>query len=176
MRSLFCSALVLVLALAAQPAAAQTPENDAVATMETALADAQAQAVRPGDEALTCDELQGEFTTLMQDPAIQSAVAGQGEWAQSQLDEMNAARGRAQAQMGVSIFMSLASAFIPGMGYVQMAQQQAMAAQQQAQAQANMARMMTMAEQMTQIMPQLMRGQRVHELAQTQQCPFLEGQ
>jgi hypothetical protein len=173
MRSLFCSALALSFALAVQPAAAQNNE-DMYARMNAAMAEAQAQAVRPGDEQLTCDQLQAEMVTTVQDPALQGVIAEQGAFAQQQMEQMNQARGRAQAQIGVSIFMSLAGSFIPGMGYAQMAQQQAMAAQQQRQAAQNMAQMNAMAEQMTTIMPQMMRGQRITQLAQAQQCAFLQ--
>jgi hypothetical protein len=112
----------------------------------------------------------------MQDPAVQSAIAANGADAQSQLDQMNAARGQARAQIATNMFMGIASSFIPGMGYAQMAQQRAQAVQYQQQAQQNMAQMSAMMERMTPIMPQLMRGQRVYELAQGHQCAFLEQQ
>jgi hypothetical protein len=175
MRRLIASILALSLALAAPLAAAQSNE-DMYARMNAAMADAQAQAQRPGDDQLTCDQLQAEMTTTMQDPAVQGVIAQQGQWAQGQVEEMNAARGRAQAQLGVSLFMGLASSFIPGLGMAQAMQQRAMAAQQQAQAQQNIANMTAQAEQMSTIMPQMMRGQRVYELAQAQQCPFTQQQ
>ncbi len=110
----------------------------------------------------------------MSDPAVQSAVAANGADAQAQMDRMNEARGQMRAQMATSMFMGLASAFIPGMGYAQMATQQMQAAQYQRQQQQNMAQMATMMERMTPIMPQMMRGQRVYELAQAQQCAFIQ--
>jgi hypothetical protein len=144
------------------------------ARMTASMADGQAQAQRPGDDQLTCDQLQTEMVATMLDPTVQSAIAANGADAQAQLDQMNAARGRAQAQMGMSIFMGFLGSFIPGFGYAQMAQQQAEFAQQQRQAQQSMAQMAQMGERMMTIMPQMMRGQRVYELAQAQQCAFLE--
>lgn len=173
MRSLFCSALALSLALAAHPAAAQNYE-DMSARLEASMATAQAQAARPGDEDLDCDQLQAEFTSMMQDPAVQGVIAQQGAHAEEQMRRYNEARGRAQAQMGVGLFMGLAGSFVPGLGYAAMAQQRMQAAQQQRDAQRNMAEMMEMSERMSSIMPQLMRGQRVHELAQARQCEFLQ--
>lgn len=171
---LLSTALSLALTLAA-PAAAQ--DYDAMsANLEQSMADAQAQASRPGDEQLTCEQLENEIATTMQDPAVQSAVAQNGAGAQAQLDQMNAARGRMRAQMGVSLFMGIASSFIPGMGYAQMAQQQAMAAQQERQMHQNMEQMATMMERMQPIMPQMMRGQRVYELGQAKQCAFTQQQ
>jgi hypothetical protein len=173
MRSLACSLLVLSIALSATPAAAQ--DNEAiVAQMEQSMAAAQAQANRPGDEELTCEQLEGEIATTMQDPAVQSAVAANGADAQAQIDQMNAARGQMRAQMGMSLFMGIVSSFVPGLGYAQMAQQQAMAAQQQRQAEQHLQQMQVMSERMSGIMPQIMRGQRVYELGQAKQCAFTQ--
>jgi hypothetical protein len=174
MRALLLSS-ALSIGLAFAPAAA-AQDYAAMENLQQAMADAQAQAARPGDEQLDCDQLQGEMVTAMQDPAVQSAVAANGADAQSQLDQMNAARGQARAQIATNMFMGIASSFIPGMGYAQMVQQRAQAVQYQQQAQQNMAQMSAMMERMTPIMPQLMRGQRVYELAQGQQCAFLEQQ
>jgi hypothetical protein len=171
----FVSMIAISAALMAMPAAAQ--DYDAMgAQMEQSMADAQAAAARPGDEALTCEQLEGEIATTMQDPAVQEAVAANGAAAQSQLDQMNAARGQMRAQMATSMFMGIASSFIPGLGYAQMAQQQMMAAQQQRQAQQNMAQMTEMMGRMQTIMPQMMRGQRIYELGQAKSCAFTQQQ
>lgn len=173
MRSFVCSALAFTLALAVQPAAAQD-YGDMGGQLEASMAAAQAQAIRPGDETLTCEQLETEMVSSMQDPAVQEVIAAQGAEAQARIDQMNALAGQARAQMGVSLFMGLASAFVPGLGYAQMIQQRAMAAQQQRQAQEHMAQMMQMSERMSSIMPQMMRGQRVYELAQAKQCEFTQ--
>jgi hypothetical protein len=174
MRALLLST-ALSLGLAFAPLAG-AQDYEAMANLEQAMADAQAQAVRAGDEQLTCDQLQEEMTTTMTDPAVQSAVAANGADAQAQMDQMNGAQGRQRANMAASMFMGIASSFIPGLGYAQMAQQQMQAAQMQRQAQQNMAQMQAMMERMIPIMPQMMRGQRVYELAQAQQCAFIEQQ
>jgi hypothetical protein len=169
---LLSSALSLGLALA--PAAGAQDYEAMGANMEASMAAAQAQAQRPGDEALTCEQLETEIATTMQDPAVQQAVAANGADAQAQLDQMNAARGQMRSQMATGLFMGIASSFIPGLGYAQMAGQQM--AQQQRQAQQNMAQMMQMAERMQGIMPQMMRGNRIYELAQAKQCAFVQQQ
>jgi hypothetical protein len=170
MRALLCIALSLALSLAAPVAAAQN--YDEMAAFDRALDDAIAQASRPGDERLSCDQLQAEIVATMQDPAVQTAVAENGAQAQQQLDLMNAAQGAMRAQIGVSLFMGLASAFIPGMGYLQ----PLMEARQERQRQETMERAAQMLERMLPIMPQMMRGQRLYELAQAQQCAFLRQQ
>lgn len=151
---LLCSALSIGMILAP---VAVAQDYAAMENLDQAMTAAQAQAAHPGDENLTCDQLQEEITTTMSDPAVQSAVAANGADAQAQMDRMNEARGQMRAQMATSMFMGLASAFIPGMGYAQMATQQMQAAQYQRQQQQNMAR-----------------GQRVYELAQAQQCAFIQ--
>jgi hypothetical protein len=169
------SMITITAALALTPAAAQDYEAMA-AQMEQAQADAQAAATRPGDEALTCEQLENEMATTMQDPAVQQVMAANGAVAQEQMDQMNALAGRARAQMATSMFMGIASSFIPGLGYAQMAQQQMQAAQYQRQANQNMAQMMETAQRMQTIMPQIMRGQRVYELGQAKQCSFTQQQ
>ena len=168
---LLCSALSIGMIIAP---VAVAQDYAAMENLDQAMTAAHAQAAHPGDENLTCDQLQEEITTTMSDPAVQSAVAANGADAQAQMDRMNEARGQMRAQMATSMFMGLASAFIPGMGYAQMATQQMQAAQYQRQQQQNMAQMATMMERMTPIMPQMMRGQRVYELAQAQQCAFIQ--
>ncbi len=76
--------------------------------------------------------------------------------------------------MAGNLFMGIASSFIPGMGYAQMAQQQIQGAQMQRQANQNMAQMMEMAARMQTIMPQMMRGQRIYELGQAKSCAFTQ--
>lgn len=170
MRALLLSS-ALSLSLVFAPAAAA---QDYAANLEQSMTAAEAQAARPGDEQLSCDQLQSEMVTTMQDPDVQTAIAANGADAQAQMERMNSARGQMQAQMGVSLFMGIAGSFIPGLGYAQMAQQQMMAAQQQRQARQNMAQMAAMGERMALVMPQMMRGQRVYELAQGQHCAFIE--
>jgi hypothetical protein len=171
---LLSSALSLGLALA--PSATAQDYGAMEASMEQSMAAAQAQSQRPGDEALTCEQLETEIATTMQDPAVQQAVAANGADAQAQIDRMNAAQGQMRRQMATGLFMGIASSFVPGLGYAQMAGQQMQAAQQQRQQQQNMAQMMQMAERMQTIMPQMMRGQRVYELGQAKQCAFTQQQ
>lgn len=171
---LLSSAVAFALAFA--PAAAAQDYDAMAAQMEQSMADAQAQAHRPGDDALTCEQLEAEVVTTMQDPQVESVIASQGAYGQEQMARLREAEGRARAQIATSMFMGIASSFIPGLGYAQMAQQQMQAAQMQRQQQANMSRMMEMAGQMQTIMPQLMRGQRLYELGQAQQCAFTQAQ
>lgn len=178
MRFFFCSALALAVALSPQYAAAQSradvSSDDMMAQMEAAQAEARAQAVHPGDEALSCEQLQAEMTATMQDPAVQAQFAALGASAEGQMEAADEARGEMMAMMGGSVVLGLASSFVPGLGYVQMAQQRAMAPAMQARSDQNMAQITEQAQGMATVMPQLMRGERVHELAQAKQCAFVQ--
>lgn len=170
MRTLLIASLALCFATAAQ--AQGMDDADALEAQMEAM---ETDAARPGDEALTCEQLEAELGTTMSDPAVQASVAANGAIAQEQLDRMQGARGQMMGNMGVNIFMGLASAFIPGMGYAQMGLQAAQTgAAQRQMAQAN-AQRATMMANLQAIMPQMMRGQRIVQLAQAQQCAFVQG-
>ena len=170
----FCSMLALSAALALQPAFAQTPE-ELQARMDAAMAAAQAQASRPGDEALTCDQLQAEIFANAQNPEYQAQMAAMGQSAQDMSDQAQRARENARGQIAGSMAMGFIGSFIPGAGYAQMLAQRAQAAEMQEQAQANQAQIAGMMANVEASMPYVMRGQRLYELARTQQCAFVQG-
>jgi hypothetical protein len=150
--------------------------------MQMAMADAQAKASRPGDNAMSCDALRVELETMMRDPAVQATAKANGAVAQEKLDELEKgkaeAKGAAAAQMATSLFSGLASAFVPGLGMMtggaQQAAARAQAAQGQAQAAKNQQDMIAMGDRMIPIMPQIMRGNRLMELAQAKKCDWMQ--
>ncbi|MGE0045586.1 MAG: hypothetical protein AB7J28_11655 [Hyphomonadaceae bacterium] len=170
MRTLLIASLALGFA-----SAAHAQSMDELEAMEAQMNAAQMDAERPGDEQLSCDQLQAELGTTMSDPAVQASVAANGAIAQEQMDRMRDARGPMIGNMGVNIFMGLASSFIPGMGYAQMGIQAAQAGAARAQMAEAEAQRATMMANLQAIMPQMMRGQRIVQLAQAQQCAFLQG-
>ena len=125
---------------------------------------------------MTCDALQAEMTANMQDPAMQANIAALGQWSQEQQQRAQDARSRAMAQAAPNIVAGIASSFIPGMGYAQMAMQQAQMAQMQRDAAQAQQSNVQMEGYMQGMMPQMMRGQRLYELAQAKQCAFLQQQ
>jgi hypothetical protein len=167
---------VLALALTAQPAAAQSMET--YERLSAAMENAQAQAPHPGDEALSCDQLEAEAIAIAQDPALQQMAVQSGAFSQERMDEMNRASAQMRRQTGLSMFLGIAggiaSAFVPGAGMATGLAQRAQAGVMQRMAQQNMAQSMAMVEQMIPVMPHMMRGQRVYELAQTKQCAFVQ--
>jgi len=169
----FVSMLALSAALALQPALAQTPE-EMQANMDASIAAARAEAVHPGDEALTCDQLSAEIAAVSQDPNYQAQMAAMGATAQGQMEQMQNARSRMQGQMVGNIGMGIISSFVPGAGYAQMLAQRAQAAQMQEQAQANQAQMAGMMGNMEASMPYIMRNEHLYELGQAKQCEFTQ--
>ena len=176
----------LLIAGVAIPLRAQTSNpiqaDQQMQKMQLAMADAQAKASRPGDNRMSCAEMQQELEGQMRQPAVRAAAAANGAIAQEKLDELDKARSEASAQvatqMASNLFMGFASAFMPGMGMItgrgQQAQMQAKAAQDQAKAQQNAQDMAKMADNMIAILPQMMRGNHMMELAQAKNCEWMK--
>jgi len=150
------------------PASAQTAATIG-RDLEAALASAQAAAVRPGDDSLGCDALERELVAAANDPALHAVVAKHGEAAKQQMEAMKTAQGRAATQAALTVFGSL----VPGGDWAVVAAAMAQAPAQRADAAANVQMRMQQAREMMPLMPQLMRGQRVVELAQTRDCAWL---
>jgi hypothetical protein len=159
--------MVFLNAMAAL-AYAQTPEAT-YDQLQARLEAAQAAAVRPGDESLDCEGLATELVATAKDTAVRSYVARSGAAAQEKLDAMNALAGSAAAVSAISLFGSV----VPGGGWVGHAAAVGQAEAQKAQAARNIQQRMQEAQEMMGIMPQLMRGQRVIELAQVRDCAWL---
>jgi hypothetical protein len=168
---------------AAQMQQMQKQQMQQMQKLQTAMADAQTKAVRAADGGLSCEALQTELQAAVLDPAVQNVAKENGAVAKEKLDELEKgtaeARAAAATQMAGSIFMGITSALVPGVGALGAASQQAAARAQAAQAQAatakNVQDMNAMMERMIVILPQLMRGQRVMELAHGKQCPWFMG-
>jgi len=176
----------LVVAGVAIPLRAQSSNarqsDQQMQKMQLAMADAQAKASRPGDDRMSCAEMQQELESQMRQPAVRAAAEANGAVAKEKLDELNKAKSEASAQvatqMAANLFMGFASAFMPGMGMItgrgQQAQMQAKAAQDQAKAQQNAQDMAKMADNMIAILPQMMRGNHMMELAQAKNCDWMK--
>jgi hypothetical protein len=183
MVNLFRAATIIVLF--AVPAIAQRAPspNEQMDKLQKAMADAQAKAARPGDNALTCDAIQNEMVTSMRDPAVTATATKMGTWASDQqrkLDEASgAAKGAMAGQMAMGLASGIASMFVPGLdmftGRAQAAAAQAQAAQASAEAARNVQQLEERMNDMIPILPQMMRGQRLVELAQVQKCAWLAG-
>jgi hypothetical protein len=161
---------LLIVAVNAVTAAAraQTPAST-YTDLQAGLEAAQAAANRPGDAALGCDALEKELVSSVNHPAVQSYVAKSGAAAQQQYAALNAAKGRVATQTALTLFGSL----VPGGAGAGLAGTAALAQAQQVEAAQNIQQRMQQAQEMIGIMPHIMRGQRVIELAQARNCDWL---
>lgn len=165
------------------PAPMQQQQMQQMQKLQTAMADAQTKAIRPGDAAMNCDALQNDLQAAALDPAVQNVAKENGVVAKEKLDEIEKGTAEAKAaaatQIATGVFSGLASAFVPGAGVLagrsQQAAARAEAAQAQAQTAKNLQDMNAMMDRMIVILPQLMRGQRMMELAYGKQCPWIMG-
>lgn len=172
---------VLVAAIGASTAA-QDPMQQ-YEKLQAAMTAAQAKASRPGDVDLGCDGLQSELVASVNDPAVKSTAERLGAWSQEKQRELEAgtaaAKGRIAAQMAMGLASSLGSMFVPGFGMIagqaQAAAQRAQAAQMAAEAQRNVAQIQEMSNAMIPILPQLMRGQHLMQLASAKKCEWAAG-
>ncbi|MFN2400233.1 MAG: hypothetical protein ABR543_16585 [Gemmatimonadaceae bacterium] len=162
------SVLIALLGGISASTSAQTP-GTMYGDLQSALEKAQAGAHRPGDESLSCEALESELVAAAKDPALQSYVAKMGAVAQEKLGALNAASKVMAAQSAVTVFSSI----VPGGAWAGQAAAAAQLPAQQAQAARNIQEAMQQAQEMMPVMPQLMRGQRVIELAQARDCAWL---
>lgn len=170
------SALTLVLSAAA-PALAQSgmeAMETAGARMQEQQAQAQADAVRPGDEQLTCDQLQAEMGATMNSPEMQTNMSEIEASAARQQEMQREAQERARGQMATGVVAGVIGSVIPGAGYAQTAIMNAQAREQQAAAAQGQTETAGMIDNMSNMMPAMMRGQRVVELARAQSCEFVQ--
>ena len=173
----------MLLASLGIPLTAQTlaAQNDQFDKLQKAMAEAQAKATRPGDNALTCDAIQNEMVASMRDPAVTAAATKAGAWGADQQRKFEEASGASKAAMAgqraMGLASSLGSMFLPGLGMVTGRAQGAMARAQAAQdagaVERNMQQLEERMNEMIPILPQMMRGQRLLELAQGRKCDWL---
>lgn len=139
--------------------------------MMNAMQAAQAEASQPGDESLTCDQLQEQIVAVANDPVFQAFVQASGAKAQEDLAAVEAAKGEIAAQTAQTIVASM----VPGGAMAQVGASAAQVPAQQAQATQRVQSMMMQGQQVMEFMPKLMRGQRLVELAAGRNCEWAAG-
>ena len=147
----------------ALPAGMQDPQ-----VMMKAMEAAEAGARQPGDESLTCDQLQTQLTAAMQDPAYQAYLQAAAANAQQDM----AASKISKAEIAAKTSAAAAASMVPGASAAQlaagMAENQAKVAQGQARLQSRMGQ----AQDLAKLMPLLMRAQRLAELGLAKRCEW----
>jgi hypothetical protein len=166
MRVLILSVGILTVAAVGVGAQAVPKEY---AEMAAAMQAAQARAMHPGDESLPCAALEKELVSSMNDPAIQAYAGKSAAAAQKNAT----AADKSKAPMTPQAAAAFAAAFGAGGGGLPpgLAARGDLAAQAQA-AQKLQAEQM---KAMIPIMPQMMRSQRIIQLAAVKQCAWMFG-
>jgi len=155
-------------------AVAQPMPNFPAQPTEAQAAALAAQGVRPGDEAMTCEQIGMEFRPYAQAMMPTVAALGQSAEEAKAMGEKN--RAAAMAQVPMTMGLGMASSFLPGGGMIASAAAAAQAAQMQKQvneAKPLQEKMMSqgadLANQMAP-MQQEPRFQRLMQLAQEKKC------
>lgn len=153
------------------------------AQLEAAEAQGAAAAVRPGDEDLTCEQLQAEITAAAQSPEFLAALqplAAQSDPAQieeAQQELTQQTQGPPRGGLVRSLAAGAVTAVLPNS--VGAAAQQATAvvqgARMQVQAAQNQQQIFDSASQLVGLMGMAERSQRVIELAEAKKCDWLKG-
>lgn len=149
-------------------AGAAWPQGQDYQAMMRAMEKAQAEAAKPGDDKLTCAQLEEQLVALAQDPEIQAQAEAAGADAQKQQEAMQGVKGQIAAQTFRTVMMST----MPGAAMPGMASAQAQATAQGAKGMKQTQERMQQAQKMIPLMPKIMRGQRVIELAAAKSCEW----
>ena len=166
--------LVMALLTASSPSYCQSVTPGAPQDYESimkSMEKAQAEASQPGDQQLTCPQLQEQLVVIAQDPAFVAHVKAVGIAAEQDIAQMQVSQGEIAAKSAATIMAST----VPGAA---MGHMTASAAENQAKVAQGAARMqsrMTQGMQMMAFMPKLMRGQRLIELGTARKCEWATG-
>lgn len=171
MKTLFAALSCFAFASAA---IAQPMPNFPAMPTEAEAAALAAQGVRPGDDAMTCEQIGMEMQPYVQPMMPVAQTLGQTAEEMRAMGERNKAAAMAQAPM--SIGAGIASSFLPGGGMIAQAAAAAQAAQMQKQAaeaaplrDKMMSQSADLANQMAP-MQQDPRFQRLMQMAQDKKC------
>jgi len=139
--------------------------------MAKSMEKAQAEASKPGDEKLTCDQLQQQLVAIAQDPAFLAYVQAAGVAAEKDMAQMQVPKSEIAAKSAATVMASMVPGAAMGQMMANAAENQAKVTQGAARVQARMAE----GQQMMAFMPMLMRGQRLMELAMVRKCEWATG-
>ena len=139
--------------------------------MMQGMESAQTAAWRPGDDKLTCEALQEQLVAVVQDPKFLADVQAAGAAAEQDVARMQAAEGEVAAKSAATLIASV----MPGAAMGHMTASAAENQERAAAGSARMQEMMAVRQQMMSHMGEVMRGQRLIELAQAKKCEWAAG-
>lgn len=136
---------------------------------------AQAAAYRPGDEAMTCAELEAEFTTVSADPAIANAMAAATANGVTQNGVNTAMQGQMAVNNALAAFGAAGGLQLPGSDIFTLVAAQASAAHVNYQAGVSQSAMAGSLNSLADTQVPIYRQQRLAEVAMAKACKFIEG-
>jgi hypothetical protein len=139
--------------------------------MMKAMERAQAEASQPGDQQLTCVQLQELLVGIAQDPALLAHVKAAGIEAEKDMAQLQVPQSEIAAKTAATFIASMVPGAAMGHMTASAAENQAKVAQGAMRVQSRMAE----GQQMMALMPKLMRGQRLIELAMARKCEWVTG-
>lgn len=165
--AVFASMCLAGCAMSRGPAMMPGGQQD-YGAMTKGMETAQLDASQPGDDKLSCDELQEQMLAIAQDPAFLEHVEAAGAAAEKDMAQMQVGKGEVAAKSAATVI----AATVPGADMSHMMatamENQSRAAQGKARREARMAQ----GQQMMGFMPKLMRGQRLIELGAARKCEW----
>ena len=156
---------------APKPQAGMPGMQDSKAMMEAYTA-AQAAARRPGDEKLSCEELQAELGESTDDPTVKANVASAGAVAERDMAAIAEANKAYDAQLPASVAAGAAASTAPGGQWAALSRAAAEAEKSKAASAGRAQQYATLAQGAMEMMPQILRGERILELAAAKKCEF----
>jgi hypothetical protein len=166
----FALALFLGVAFCPYGASGQVPASNAqqYEAMSKAMREAEQAASQPGDKKLSCEQLQEQFLAASTDPALQAQVSEAAAQAEKDTTVSQAAQGEIASQTATTV----AGAVVPGASMAAMLATAANAEAAKARGAQHMQSRMAQAGNMLTLLPSLMRGQRLMELATEKKCAW----
>ena len=132
---------------------------------------AQASAAKPGDEGLSCEQLEEQFAATASDPTLLATVQQAGSQAQKDMATAESAQGEVAKQAATTVVGSV----VPGASMGAMMATAASAEAAKARGTARLQSMMGNAGQLAALMPTLMRGEWLMRLATAKKCDWASG-
>ena len=174
--------LAVACALAVAPLHAQDSPSATAPTAMPGMQDpqamlaayeaAQAAAVRPGDEKLSCEELETEMGATLKDPVVQENVAAAGEAAERDMASIAKAKEAYDAQLPASVAAGAATSVSPGGQWAATAKAAGQAESKKGVAAERLQQRATLAQGVMEMMPQLARGERIAKLGAAKGCKW----
>ena len=162
-----------VLTLTISGAIAQVDSVAIAEELNAAWENAQANASRPGDDALSCDQLQTELDSLVNDTTVQQKLASLETRAKEEIARAQATKQAGMAALAGRAVLGAAVSGNQWATYINLFAGYVQTAILTLQANAAAPRARAMRDDVLSMMPQFARTAQVADIAQGQNCAFM---